>query len=174
MNNRFGIKVRLRQRLFGSFLIVIGLCLGLIITYTQLAPVGQIDDAPSFIGQQYAVQFAPIFVTSYTSTRNWDQAEALAQLLVENRSRDLLPDGAIGPREFIELRQAFLIERIVLLDAAGSVVVDTSADPESVNELRPMMIPLIDEGGTQIGSLITVSGFNGDFLSICAPGRDGR
>lgn len=164
MNNVLGGKVRLRQRLFGSFLIVIALCLGLIITYTQLAPFGQIEDAPSFIGQQYAIQFAPIFGASYESTQNWDQAKALAHLLVENRARDLISEGALGPLELIELRQAFLIERIVLLDSTGGVVADTLADPTSVKTLQPIMVPLIDERGIQIGSLIVVSGFNTDFL----------
>ncbi|MEM9773679.1 MAG: HAMP domain-containing sensor histidine kinase [Chloroflexota bacterium] len=157
-------RIRLRHRLFLAFFIVIGLSQALVLTYAAFSSVNDIDNPAQLVSRRYAIEFAPVFSFSYRANEDWGQAELLIDEMMKNSSREMLNDNDESFFEVINMPQPFRINRIILLDASGEIVVDSQRDPASAEALFPNAVPLLDEDGSQIGSLIIGSGFNADFI----------
>ncbi|MEM7799559.1 MAG: ATP-binding protein [Chloroflexota bacterium] len=163
--NRWGLqRLRLRSRIFLSFLIVIGLTLSLVVVYGNVAQYNEAENFPLFIGQLYGARFAPFFISSHETNGNWNQADELVRLLVNNPAVDVLPEGERGPLGLIEFQFFFQIDRVVLFDRNGDILADSHPDQALGQDSVETMIPLVTQSGAQIGSLSVLSGFNDEFV----------
>lgn len=166
--NRWHIqRLPFRWRLFFSFLTVINLSVLTVALYGNLYPFNDIENAPIYLNRLYAAQLAPVFIASHsTSDRDgWEESQFLVERLVENRSQDILPDRPFGLTDLITLSEAFQYRRIVVFDLSGSIVADSSLSGEPLDSSSPLSVPMLDQNGAQIGSIIVESGFDAAYIA---------